>query len=109
MPPVETPPNRRPPLRRPSLPRPLSPIWLGAAVFLALLLVNVVSSALHDGRVLEYSQFKTLLGQGQVTEVTIDPDTVRGKYLDGAGHEQAFSSIRIEDPKLVDELEAKGV
>ena len=109
MTPVDNTPNRRPPLRRPTLPRPLSPIWLGAAVFLALLLVNVVSSALHDGKTLKYSEFKTLVGQGQVTEVTIDSDNVRGKYLDGAGHEQAFTAVRIDDPKLVEELEAKGV
>jgi cell division protease FtsH len=109
MTPVDNTPNRRPPLRRPTLPRPLSPIWLGAAVFLALLLVNVVSSALHDGKTLKYSDFKTLVSQGQVTEVTIDSDNVRGKYLDGAGHEQAFTAVRIDDPKLVEELEAKGV
>jgi cell division protease FtsH len=29
--------------------------------------------------------------------------------MDGAGHEQAFTAIRIEDPKLAEELEAKGV
>jgi len=109
MTPVDNNPNRRQPARRPSLPRPMSPIWLGAAVFLALLLVNVVSSALHDGHVLQYSEFKTLLHQGQITDVTIDADNVRGKYLDGAGHEQAFSAVRVEDPKLDEELEAKGV
>src|SRR5579864_1020862 len=109
MTPVDNNPNRRQPARRPSLPRPMSPIWLGAAVFLALLLVNVVSSALHDGKVLQYSEFKTLLQQGQITDVTIDADNVRGKYLDGAGHEQAFTSVRVEDPKLAEELQAKGV
>jgi cell division protease FtsH len=109
MTPADNNPNRRQPTRRPSLPRPMSPIWLGAAVFLALLLANVVSSALHDGRVLQYSEFKTLLHQGQVSDVTIDADNVRGKYLDGAGHEQTFSAVRIEDPKLEEELEAKGV
>src|SRR5579864_3734050 len=109
MTPVDNNPNRRQPARRPSLPRPMSPIWLGAAVFLALLLVNVVSSALHDGKVLQYSEFKTLLHQGQITDVTIDADNVRGKYLDGAGHEQTFSAVRVEDPKLSEELEAKGV
>src|SRR5579863_1701708 len=109
MTPVDNNPNRRQPARRPSLPRPMSPIWLGAAVFLALLLVNVVSSALHDGKVLQYSEFKTLLHQGQITDLTIDADNVRGKYLDGAGHEQAFSAVRVEDPKLSEELEAKGV
>ena len=109
MTPVENNPNRRQPSRRPSLPRPMSPIWLGAAVFLALLLVQVVSSALHDGKVLQYSEFKTLLHQGQITDVTIDSDNVRGKYLDGAGHEQPFSAVKVEDPQLVEELQAKGV
>ena len=109
MTPVDNNPNRRQPPRRPALPFGRSPIWLGVALFLALLLVNVVSSALHDGQVLDYSQFKTLLNQGQVTEVTVDTETVRGKYLDGKGSEQAFSAVRIDDPKLVEELEAKGV
>ncbi|HEY6356891.1 MAG TPA: ATP-dependent zinc metalloprotease FtsH, partial [Vicinamibacterales bacterium] len=109
MTPVDNNPNRRQPSRRPSLPRQMSPIWLGAAVFLALLLVKVVSSALHDGKVLQYSEFKTLLHQGQITDVTIDAENVRGKYLDGAGHEQAFSAVKVEDPQLVEELQAKGV
>ena len=108
MTPVENTPNRRQPARRPLLPRPMSPIWLGVAVFAVLLLANVVSS-LHEGKALKYSEFKTLLHQGQVTDVTIDSDNVRGKYLDGAGHEQAFTAVRIEDPKLVEDLETKGV
>ena len=109
MTPVDNTPNRRPSPRRPSLPLGRSPIWLGVALFLALLLVNVVSSALRDGQVLDYSQFKTLLNQGQITEVTVDTETVHGKYLDGKGAEQSFSTVRIDDPKLVEQLETKGV
>src|SRR5579871_5467739 len=101
MTPVENNPNRRQPARRPTIPRPTSPIWLGVAVFAVLLLANVVST-LHEGRTLKYSEFKTLLQQGQVTDFTIDSDNVRGKYLDGAGHEQAFTAVRIDDPKLVE-------
>jgi cell division protease FtsH len=100
-------PNRRP-ARRPTMPRPTSSVWLVVAVLAVLLLANVVSS-LHEGRALKYSEFKTLLHQGQITDVTIDSDNVRGKYLDGAGHEQPFTAVRIEDPKLVEDLEAKGV
>src|ERR1041385_7524343 len=107
MTPVDNTPNRRP-SRRPSIPRPTSSIWVVVAVFAVLLLANVVSS-LHEGRALKYSEFKTLLHQGQVTDVTIDTENVRGKYLDGAGHEQAFTAVRIDDPKLVEDLEAKGV
>src|SRR5215831_6508830 len=102
-------PNRRPPTRRPPMPRSMSPVWLGVTVLVALLLMNLVSSVIHDGKVLPYSEFKTLLQQGQVTDVTIDTESVRGKYLDGAGKELAFSAVRIEDPKLVEELQAKGV
>ena len=48
--------------------------------------------------------------EGRVQEVVVGAERIRGtlKAPDGAGR-RSFTAIRIEDPKLVEELEARGV
>jgi len=78
--------------------------------FLAVfLLVNIVSSALRDGKALEYSEFKSLLQQGRVAEVTLSPESIRGKYQDADNNQIAFTTVHVDDPKLVEQLEAQKV
>jgi cell division protease FtsH len=98
--------------RRPS-PRPprrvLSPVWLTVSFLAVFLLVNLVSSALRDGKVLEYSEFKSLLQQGRIAEVTLSQETIRGKYQDADNNQVAFTTVHVDDPKLVEQLEAQKV
>ena len=60
-----------------------------------------------------YSEFKDLLQEGRVLEVTIGEEEIEGKavFLDphGQKQEKGFVTVRVEDPDLVRELRAKGV
>ena len=63
---------------------------------------------------LRYSQFKEYLKQGRITECIISKNFIHGTYKkllfeDGRGEDAQFQTIRIEDPKLVDELQEQGV
>ncbi len=101
--------NPRPPRRRLPTRRPLSPIWFGVALFGVLLIANLAAAFLHQGQSLDYSAFKTLLAQGQIVEVQLSKDTITGKYQDGSGAQKAFTAVRVEDPKLAEQLDAQKV
>jgi cell division protease FtsH len=84
-------------------------MWFGVALFGVLLIANVASAFLKQGQALDYSAFKTLLAQGQIVEVQLSKDSITGKYQDGSGTQKPFTTVRVEDPKLVEDLEASGV
>src|SRR4051794_28928303 len=66
------------------------------------------------GRQIPYSEFKSLLKKGQVAEIAIADQAIRGTLKqelpgsDGKPTKQ-FGTTRVEDPKLTEELEANGV
>src|SRR6266404_2628167 len=67
-----------------------------------------------QGRSIPYSEFKGLVKDGQVVDVTITEQVIRGtlKQAAPAGDPKAsaqFTTTRVEDPKLIEELEGKGV
>jgi cell division protease FtsH len=64
---------------------------------------------LRDGKALEYSEFKSLLQQGRVAEVTLSPESIRGKYQDADNNQVAFTTVHVDDPKLVEQLETQKV
>jgi cell division protease FtsH len=74
-------------------------------VVLALAQVLFLSPA---GRQIPYSEFKSLLRSDQVAEVSVGDTSIRGqlKKVDGP---TAFVTTRIDDPKLVEELDQHGV
>src|SRR5262252_6429480 len=94
------------PLHRRPAPRPprrmFSPVWVTVSFLAVFLLVNLVSAALRDGKALEYSEFKSLLQQGRVVEVTLSPESIRGKYQDADNSQVAFTTVHVDDPKLVE-------
>jgi cell division protease FtsH len=102
-------PNSRTPRRRPPVTRPMSPLWFGVALFGLLLLVNVASSVMRTGQTIDYSQFKSLLAQGQIVDVTLSTEYVRGKHLDDKGAQVPFTAVRVYDPDLSKQLEAQKV
>jgi cell division protease FtsH len=93
--------------------RQSSPLWYGLA-FLILLGVAQMYYLAPAGKTIPYSEFKSLLKNGQVAEVTIGDQALRGTLKqdvtgsDGKATRQ-FSTTRVEDPKLTEELEAKNV
>ena len=62
------------------------------------------------GETIGYSEFKEHVRAGRVQEVTVGTEVVRGLLKPGqSGQAKAFNAVRIEDPKLVEELERHGV
>jgi cell division protease FtsH len=89
-------------------PRPSSPLWYG----LALLLVLGIAQAYYltpPGRSIPYSEFKQLVKAGDVAEISIGDQSIRGTLKAGDAKTKTFTVTRVDDPKLVEELEAKGV
>src|SRR5919197_616842 len=95
--------------QRPLTPRPSSSLWYGLA-FLLLLGLAQMYYVTPSGRTIPYSEFKELLKQGQIAEVTIADQVVRGMLKQDQDNKgRQFQTTRVEDPKLTEELEAKGV
>jgi cell division protease FtsH len=88
--------------------RPSSSLWYGLALLLVLGLTQMYY-LLPVGRTLPYSEFKSLVKAGQVAEVTIGDQLIRGTLNDGPEKQRQFVVTRVEDPKLTEELEAKGI
>jgi cell division protease FtsH len=101
--------GNRPGERRPfGTPRPgLSSLWyiLGVLLLLAMAQTYFLSSPAAS---IPYSQFKDVLRRDKLTELTIGDQTIRGKMKTDKGLE-AFTTTRVEDPKLVEELEQHKV
>ncbi len=60
---------------------------------------------------LPYSEFKTLLAAGNVVEVTVTRQSLLGKLKpeDGSKEPKLFTTVRVEDPDLVKELNVRNV
>jgi cell division protease FtsH len=100
-------------VRRPLPPRAASSLWYGLALLLVLGLVQMYYMT-PGGRSVPYSEFKTMVQNGQVAEVLIGDQTIRGTLKQGAGasgdeKSRQFTTTRVEDPKLAEELQARGV
>ncbi len=94
--------------RRPATPKPTALWWvLGALTVLALGQAFFLAPA---GRQMSYSEFKGLVRSGQVAEVSVGDSIIRGT-LKKAGDDgtTTFSTTRVTDPKLVEELDAASV
>jgi cell division protease FtsH len=88
--------------------RPSSPLWYG----LALLLVLGIAQAYFmtpPGQALPYSDFKQKVRNGEVAEIVIGDQAIHGTLKAGDARTKNFTVTRVEDPKLTEELEAKGV
>jgi cell division protease FtsH len=97
---------------RPLGPRPGSSAWYALALVLVLGLVQLYFLT-PAGRPLPYSEFKTLLRNGAVEEVLVGEQLIRGTVKPGAaGATQGnnrFTTTKVDDPKLTEELEARQV
>jgi cell division protease FtsH len=62
-------------------------------------------------QILPYSEFKRLVTQDKVTQVTIEPDLISGtlKQDSGVSGPARFRTFRVEDKGLVEALETHGV
>src|SRR5215831_4166613 len=115
---------------RPKPPKWSSPIWYLPVMFLLLWAwqSTITQFAYHT---IPYSEFKEHLRRHEVTKCVVKADDIQGEIssmantggektenvsTNGPARTQAastkpflFRSVRVEDPKLVDDLEAAGV
>jgi cell division protease FtsH len=65
--------------------------------------------SLRAGDTITYSDFKARLRANQVQEVTVADERIHGTMKADDGKGKSFVAVRIEDPKLLEELEQHGV
>jgi len=100
--------------RRPGDRRSLTPGRPGGAVWYVLGLLFLLALAqawfmAPQGRQISYSEFKQAVRAGQVAEVFVGDQTIRGTYKRDTNGGRAFNTTRIEDPKLIEDLDAASV
>jgi cell division protease FtsH len=103
--------SRRPNERRTG-PRaaPGGAVWYVLGFLLLLALAQAFFVQLQTGETIPYSEFKTLVRDGKVQEVTLSDDRVHGTLKPVGGERpKAFTAVRVVDAKLPEELEAHGV
>jgi cell division protease FtsH len=85
-------------------------VWYVLGFLLLLALAQAFFYQLQGGETIPYSEFKTLVRQDRVQEVTLGEDRIRG-LLKPSGNQKArpFSAVRVADDKLPDELDQHGV
>jgi cell division protease FtsH len=84
-------------------------MWYVLAVFLLLALGQAFYFSMAGGETISYSDFKQRVRDGAVQEVVVSEDRVRGTMKGGPKGTHPFLAIRIEDPKLLEDLERAGV
>ena len=91
----------------PSAAKPAALWWvLGALTLLALGQAYFLAPA---GKQISYSEFKGLVRGGQVAEVAVGDSIIHGTLKKPEAGVNGFTTTRIQDPKLVEELDEAGV
>jgi len=86
-------------------------IWYVFLAIWAIIIVHDFIYALQKIEELPYSEFRTLVANGKVAEVSIGSHTLTGKLKpEGESKEEKlFETVRVEDPDLVRDLNQHGV
>ena len=86
-------------------------IWYVLLAMMAVVLVHDLIHALNKVEELPYSEFKKLVTDGKIAEVSVASHVLTGKLKpEGESKEQkSFATVRVEDPDLVRELNQHGV
>jgi cell division protease FtsH len=102
--------DKRPTDRRPlgTGGRPGGAVWyvLGFLLLMALAQAWLLAPG---GKQISYSEFKNAIRTGQVSEIYVGEQTIRGTYKRDVGGVRTFNTNRIEDPKLVEDLDTASV
>jgi cell division protease FtsH len=90
--------------------RPGSAMWYVLGFLVLLLLGQAFLYSIQSRNTIPYSEFKNRVREGRVQEVVVAEDRVRF-VLKGTSEERSrtFTAVRIEDPKLLEDLERFGV
>jgi len=84
-------------------------MWYVLAVFLLLALGQAFYFSMAGGETISYSDFKQRVRDGSVQEVIVSEERVRGVMKGGPKGTHPFVTIRIADPKLLEDLEKAGI
>jgi cell division protease FtsH len=92
--------------------RPASSLWYGLA-FVLLFALAQMYWLIPAGKPIPYSDFKTLVRNGSIADVTLSEQTIRGTLKaplpNDPKQSKTFTTTRVEDPKLVEDLEAAQI
>jgi cell division protease FtsH len=81
-------------------------IWYVIAAILVFSIVRGLLGTQLTNQEISYSEFKRALNAGEVMSVTVDDYTIQGTMTQD---EQAFYTVRVEDPNLINDLESMQV
>jgi len=84
----------------------------GLSLWLIIILVAMLfarSMRPQEYKEIDYSEFKSYLKSGQVVECLISETVIKGIFRNEKGELVKFKTVPVDDPKLVEELEAYGV
>jgi len=84
----------------------------GLSLWLIIILVAMLFARLmkpQEYKEIDYSEFKSYLKSGQVVECLISETVIKGEFRSEEGKLVKFKTVPVDDPKLVEELEAYGV
>ncbi len=86
-------------------------LWYVLLAIMAVVLVHDFIQALTKAEQLPYSQFKNLVAAGKVSEVSVGSLVLTGRLKpdDESEAGKIFTTVRVEDPDLVRELNEHGV
>ena len=79
--------------------------FLFSLIVFILLIYQMISGMGAKTPELPYSEFKNNLSQGQILSVLVGATSISGKLRNGT----AFTTVRVEDPELIQSLEAQKV
>ena len=112
---TRTPPGKNPRDKRPGERRtltgpgrPAGALWYVLG-FLVLMAAAQTWFLAPSGRQVSYSEFKQAIRAGQIEEAFVGDQMVRGTFKQDVNGTRNFTTTRIEDPKLLEELDAAGV
>jgi len=102
--------DKRPVDRRPlgAGGRPGGAVWYVLG-FLLIMAIAQTWFMMPGGKQISYSDFKTAIRTGQVAEVYVGEQSIRGSYKREVAGARNFNTNRIEDPKLLEDLDAAEV
>ena len=85
-------------------------IWYVLGFLLLLALAQAFFYQLQSGETVSYSDFKQMVRENKVQEVTLSDEHIRGLLKpQGSERPKPFTAVRVTDDKLPEELEGHGV
>lgn len=76
---------------------------------IAIFMIHSYLSFRSEIKTIPYSEFKGLVSQNRISELTIDNEKIQGTMAQDDGKKVKFMSSRVEDPDLVKDLQKNNV